>query len=157
MEIPIPRKDVFILRQGPGMDQLYPLNRLQTAIHLKNCDQLYSYLSGLVHDTGAMIWLIWCHFVSMRCVVMPPPSGAGCIMFSGCPSIRPSEAWNTLFPPVHGSVCPSNQPWLFRGMSPHPSVHPSIWRVFWAFAGELMEGITWNFACWCILSTFRTD
>ena len=32
---------------------------------------------------------------------MPPPLGAGGIMFSGCPSVRPSvrpsEAWNTLF------------------------------------------------------------
>ena len=31
-----------------------------------------------------------------------------------------------------------------------------IWG-FWAFPGERMEGMTWNFACWCILTTFRTD
>ena len=50
--------------------------------------------------------------------VMPPPLGAGGIMFSGCPSIRlsvrpsvrPSEAWNTLFWQVHGSVGPPDQP-----------------------------------------------
>ena len=41
---------------------------------------------------------------------MPPPLGAGGIMFSGCPSVRPSEAWNTLFWPVHGSVGPPDQP-----------------------------------------------
>ena len=39
--------------------------------------------------------------------------------------VRPSEAWNALFPPVHGSICPSNQPWLFCGMSVHPSICPS--------------------------------
>ena len=31
-----------------------------------------------------------------------------------------------------------------------------IWG-FWAFPGERMEGMAWNFARWCILSTFRTD
>ena len=31
-----------------------------------------------------------------------------------------------------------------------------IWG-FRAFPGERMEGMTWNFACWCILTTFRTD
>ena len=36
--------------------------------------------------------------------------GAGGIMFSGCPSVRPSEAWNTFFWPVHGSVGPPDQP-----------------------------------------------
>ena len=57
--------------------------------------------------------------------VMPPPLGTGGIMFSGCPpvrpSFRPSEAWNTLFPPVHESVGPSDQPWPFCGMSVRPS------------------------------------
>ena len=57
--------------------------------------------------------------------VMPPLLGAGGIMFSGCPSVRPSEAWNTLFWPVHGSVGPPDQPWPFYGMSVRPSVRPS--------------------------------
>ena len=26
-----------------------------------------------------------------------------------------------------------------------------------AFTGEHMEGMGWHFACWCILTTFRTD
>ena len=60
---------------------------------------------------------------------MPPPLGAGGIMFSGCPSVRPSvrpsEAWNNLFSPVHGSVGPFDQPWPFCGMSVRPSVRPS--------------------------------
>ena len=31
-----------------------------------------------------------------------------------------------------------------------------IWG-FRAFPGERMEGMAWNFASWCILTTFRTD
>ena len=31
-----------------------------------------------------------------------------------------------------------------------------IWG-FRAFPGEHMEGMAWNFARWCILTTFRTD
>ena len=38
------------------------------------------------------------------------------------PSVRPSEAWNALFWPVHGSVGPPNQPWPFYGMSVRLSV-----------------------------------
>ena len=57
--------------------------------------------------------------------VMPPPLGAGGIMLSCCPSVRltvrPSEAWNTLYWPVHGSVGPPDQPWPFYGMSVCPS------------------------------------
>ena len=58
-------------------------------------------------------------FLWFKCMFfMPPPLGAGGIMFSGCPSVRlsvrpsvrPSEAWNTLFWPVHGSVGPPDQP-----------------------------------------------
>ena len=144
---------------------------------------------------------------------MPPPLGAGGIMFLGCPSVRPSEAWNTLFWPVHGSVGPPDQPLPFYSMSVRPSVRLSVrpsgevsghlpenaWRdkpeilhadVSWpsselislwswsvgfsyfgtnwlsetgqiwgfrAFPGERMEGMAWNFAWWCILTTFRTD
>ena len=40
------------------------------------------------------------------------------------PSVRPSEAWNTLFWPVHGSVGPPDQPWPFYGMSVHLPVRP---------------------------------
>ena len=61
---------------------------------------------------------------------MPPPLGAGGIMFSGCPSVRPSvrpsEAWNTLFRPVHRSVGPPDQPLPFYGMSVRPSVRSSV-------------------------------
>ena len=68
-------------------------------------------------------------------------------------SVRPSEAWNTLFWPVHGSVGPPEQPWPFYGMS----VRPSVRRGFRAFAGEYMEGMVCNITCWCILTMFRTD
>ena len=42
------------------------------------------------------------------------------------PSVRPSEAWNTLCWPVHGSVGPADQPWPFYSMSVRPSVCPSV-------------------------------
>ena len=100
-------------------------------------------------------------FLTFFCFVMPPPLGAGGIMFSGCPSVRPSvrpsEAWNTLFWPVHRSVGPPDQPLPFYGMSVRPSVRPSVRRGFRAFAGDCMEGLAWNFTCWCILTIFRTD
>ena len=144
---------------------------------------------------------------------MPPPLSARGIMFSGCPSVRPSKAWNTLFWPVHGSVGPHDQPWPFYSMSFRLSVrlfvrpsgegsghfpenpwrewpefdmlmyldHLQKWLVyghglliflilalFWlsetgqiwgfrALLGERMEELAWNCACWCILTTFRTD
>ena len=69
-------------------------------------------------------------------IVMPPPLGAVGIMFLGCPSVRlcvrPPEARITLFPPVHGSIGPSDQPWPFFSLS----VRPVRFR---AFPGERME------------------
>ena len=68
------------------------------------------------------------HLFTVLCsvqFVIPPPLGAGAIMFFGL-SFRPSEAWNTLFPLVHDSVGPSDQPWPFCGMSVRPSVCLSV-------------------------------
>ena len=105
--------------------------------------------------------------------VMPPPLGAGGIMFSGCPSVPPSirpsvrslkyplltctwVRWCTrptvtVLRHVRLSVRPSVR------LSVRPSVRPSVRRGFRAFAGECMEGLAWNFTCWCILTIFRTD
>ena len=89
-------------------------------------------------DINFMKW--WCPLF-----IIPPPLGAGGIMFSGCPSIcpsvppsvRPSEAWNTLFWPVHGSVGPPDQPWRFYSMSVCPSVRLSV-------CPERFPGICWR-------------
>ena len=70
------------------------------------------------------IYMIVCIMCAFYCYASA--LGAGGIMFLGCPSIRPSEAWNTLIWPVHGSVGPSDQPWPFYGMSFHPSVCLSV-------------------------------
>ena len=144
---------------------------------------------------------------------MPPPLGAGGIMFSGCPSVRPSVRPKpeipsfdlymgplvhptnrnrfTACPSVRLSVRPSVRPERFPGICRR--MHGGIsltfymlmylqnWLVyghglliflilalFWhsetgqiwgfrAFPGERMEGMAWNFACWCILTTFKTD
>ena len=42
-------------------------------------------------------------------------------------------------------------------LSVRPCVRLSVRRGFRAFAGEHMEVMAWNVACWCIVATFRTD
>ena len=61
------------------------------------------------------------------------------------PSVRTSKGRHTIFPPVHGSVGPSDQPRPFCGMS----VRPSVRSGFRAFAGERVEGVAWIF---CMLT-----
>ena len=103
--------------------------------------------------------------LTWRRLIMPPPLGAGGIMFSGCPSVRPSVRPKPEIPSfdlyigplVHPTnryrftACPSVRP------SVRLSVRPSVRRGFRAFAGDCMEGLAWNFTCWCILTIFRTD
>ena len=80
----------------------------------------------------------YCNMMAPNIDFMPPPIGAGGILFSGYPSfrptVRPSEARNTLFPPVHWSVGPSGKPLPSCGLC----VNPSIRRGFRAFPGESM-------------------
>ena len=90
--------------------------------------------------------LCWCEADN---IFVPPHLGTGGIMFSGCPP----DAANTLFPPVHGSVGPSDQPWPFFG----PSIRLYIWIGFRAFLGECIEGMAWNVACGCILTSFGNN
>ena len=52
---------------------------------------------------------------------MPLSLGTRGIMLYGL-SVHPSEAWNTLFPLLHGSVGTADQPWHFFGLSVHVSV-----------------------------------
>ena len=84
---------------------------------------------------------------------MPPPSGAGGIMFLGCPPVRPSVR-NPKYPL---STCTWVRWSIRRTVTVLQHVCPSVQRGFRAFAGERMEGMTWNFSCWCILTTFRTN
>ena len=130
---------------------------------------------------------------------MPPPLGAGGIMFSSCPSVRPSVRPKPEIPSfdlymgplVHPTnrdrftACPCIcgrthggngvkfcmlmypghlQNWLVHG---HGLLIFLILALFWlsetgqiwcfrAFPEERMEEIAWNFACWCILTTFTT-
>ena len=136
-------------------------------------------------------------------LVMPPPLGAGGIMFLGCPSVRSLKyplltctwvRWSTrptvtVLRHVRPSVRPERFPGICRRMHGGISLkfymlmyldHLQNWLVYghglliflilalffsetgqiWgfrAFPGERMEGMAWNFARWCILSTFRTD
>ena len=54
-------------------------------------------------------------------------------------------------------VHPANRDCFTACPSVCPSICPSVRRGFRAFAGERMEGMAWNFTCWCILTIFRTD
>ena len=97
-----------------------------------------------------------CNFIVnplIRRFVMPPPLGAGGIMFSGCPSVRPKPE----IPSFHLYMDPLVHPTNRDRFTTCPSVRPSVRRGFRAFAGERMEGMAWNFACWCIMTTFRSD
>ena len=69
--------------------------------------------------------------------VMPPPLGAGGIMFSGCPSVRPKPEI-TFF---HLYMGPLVHPTIRDHFAACPSVRPSGRRGFLAFAGERMEGM----------------
>ena len=92
----------------------------------------------ILHFSWHDAWIISFIILDLKLYfVMPPPLGARGIMFSGCPSVRPSvrpsEAWNTLFWHVHGSVGPP-----FYGMSVRPSVHLSV-RPSREVSGHLPE------------------
>ena len=96
--------------------------------------------------------LFWC-WVSLGAIVMHPPLGTGGIMFSGCPSVRPSV--RSLKYPI--LTCT----WVRWSTRPTVTVlrhvRSSVRRGFRAFAGERMEGMARNFTCWFILTIFRTD
>ena len=166
-------------------------------------------LIWLANITLFLLFLDICRYLNL---FMPPPLGAGGIMFSGCPSIRSLQyplltctwvRWSTrptvtvlrhVRPSVRLSVRPSVRPERFPGIcrrTPQGNGlkfymlmyldHLQNWLVygrglmiflilalFWlsetgqiwgfrAFPGECMEEMAWNFACWCILTTIRTD
>ena len=108
--------------------------------------------------------------------------------------VRPSEAWNTRFLPVHGSVGPSIRlerfPGICRrthggnGLKFHMLMHLDhlqnwlvygrglliflILALFWlsetgqiwgfrVFPRECIEEMAWNFAHWCIMTTWRSE
>ena len=85
-----------------------------------------AHLRSRTYDSSANLGSIYKQRYMMCVLIMPPPLGAGGIMFSGWPSVRPSvrpsEAWNTLFWPVHGSLIhPTNR----NRFTACPSVRPS--------------------------------
>ena len=92
---------------------------------------------------------------------------------TACPSVRP-ERFTGICRRMHGGISlkfymlmylDHLQNWLVYG---HGLLIFIILALFWlnetgqiwgfrVFPGEHMEGMAWNFACWCILTTFRTD
>ena len=151
---------------------------------------------------------MWLDIHALISSFMPTPLGAGGIILSGCPSVRPSVRspkyplstctwvrWSilptvTVLRHVRPSARPSRFPGICRrthggnGLKYYMLMYLDhlqnylnyghglltflILALFWlsetgqiwgfrAFPGEYMEGMAWNCACWCILTTFRTD
>ena len=142
---------------------------------------------------------IWFHSLSTA-IFMPPPLGAGGIMFSGCPSVRSLKYLPSTCRRVHPtkrdrfaarpSVRPERFPGICRRMHWGNGLkfcmlmyldHRQTWLGYghrlliflllvplwlsetsqiWgfrAFPEERMGGMAWKFACWCSLTTSRTD
>ena len=81
--------------------------------------------------------------LSVRPSVRPKPEIPSFDLYIG-PLVHPTNRYRF-------TACPSVR------LSVRPSVRPSVRRGFRAFARECMEGLGWNFTCWCILTIFRTD
>ena len=101
------------------------------------------------------------------------PSVCPSVRLSVRPSVRP-ERFPGICWRMHGRISlkfymlmylDHHQNWLVYG---HGLLIFLILALFWlsetgqiwgfrAFPGERMEGMAWNFARWCILTTFRTD
>ena len=73
------------------------------------------------------------------------------------PSVRPKPEIPSFDLYMGPLVHPTNRNRFTACPSVRLSVRPSVRRGFRAFAGECMEGMAWNFTCWCILTIFRTD
>ena len=93
--------------------------------------------------------------------------------FTACPSVR-SERFPGICRRTHGGnglkcyilMYPDHfQNWLVYGHGLLIFLILALFWLretghicgFWAFTRECIEEMTWNFACLCILSTFRTD
>ena len=72
-------------------------------------------------------------------------------------SVRPSVRGKPEITSFHLYMGPLVHPTNHDRFAACPSVRPSVRRGFRAFAEKRMEGMVWNFACWCILGTYRTD
>ena len=92
---------------------------------------------------------------------------------SVCPSVRP-ERFPGICRRMHGGISLKFYMLMYLDHLQNWSVYGHglliflILALFWlsemgqiwgfrAFPGERMEGMAWNFARWCILTTFRTD
>ena len=113
-----------------------------------------SWPANISSDFTTIDWMI----VPLSLFFMPPPLGAGGIMFSGCPSVRPSVR-SLKYPLltctlVHWSTRPTVT--VLRHVC--PSVCPSVrLKRFPGICRWMHGGIGLNFTCWCILTIFRTD
>ena len=114
-------------------------------------------------------WVRWSTQTTITVLRHVPPS----VRLSVCPSVRP-ERFPGICRRMHGGIglkfymlmyLDHLQNWLVYG---YGLLIFLILALFWlsetgqilgfrAFPGERMEEMAWNFARWCILTTFRTD
>ena len=78
-------------------------------------------------------------------IFMPPPLGAGCIMFSGCPSVRPKPE----IPSFHLYMGPLVHPTNSDGFAACPSMCPSVRPE--RFPGICWRTHGWNGLTFCML------
>ena len=101
---------------------------------------------------------------AMLRLFMPPPLGTWGIMFSGCPtsgrpSVCPSVSPNPENPSFHLYMGPLVHSTNRDRFSECPSVHLSVRPDRFPGISRRTHGgkMAWNFAPWCILTTFRTN
>ena len=124
-----------------GKEELSPLQYHFKSLHIISRhykksllrSQIYHGYEELSTDTNYPIWRRQKLPYMKKTRKKKQVCGAACFMAAEIkfsedvrPSVRPSEAWNTLFWPVHRSVGPPDQPFPFYGMSVRPSVRPSV-------------------------------
>ena len=118
-------------------------------------------------------WVRWSTRPTVTVLQHVRPSVRPSVRLSVCPSVRP-ERFPGICRRMHRRISlkfymlmylDHLQNWLVYG---HGLLIFLILALFWlsetgqiwgfrAFPGECMEGMAWNFARWCIVTTFRTD
>ena len=118
-------------------------------------------------------WVRWSTRPTVTVLRHVRPSVRPSVCPSVCPSVRP-ERFPDIFRRMHGGnglkFCMLMYPDHLQNslVYGYGLLILLILALFWlsetgqnwgfrAFPGERMEEMAWNFACWCILTTFRTD
>ena len=124
-----------IVRYGKSIILFYSLMQMQIRSILFNFILIHTYKMHLFHDPS----MYYSQSVSKKlkvkyvmstnshlCVFMPPPLGSGGIMFSGCPSVRPSVRPTPKIPSFDLYMGPLVHPTNRDRFTACPFVRPSV-------------------------------